>query len=77
MALTKCCCCVDLLKGVKILGIVLATLHILGIILNIVIVALYGAGSYFGVIGSGGGVAVNLLLVLAEKERKRVFLLPW
>lgn len=77
MALTKCCCCVDLLKGVKILGIVLATLHILGIIANIVQAALSEDGSYYGVIGSGLGVAVNILLVLAEKERKRVYLLPW
>lgn len=77
MPLTKCCCCVDLLKGVKILGIVLATLHIVGIIANIVLVALFGAGSYLGVIGSGVGVGVNILVILAEKERKRVFLLPW
>ena len=77
MALTKCCCCVDLLRGVKILGITLAFIHILGIIINIVVVALVGIGSYFGIFGSGLGAAVNILLALVEKERKRVYLLPW
>ncbi len=32
MGLTKCCCCIDLLKGVKILGIVLTVLNCLSII---------------------------------------------
>ena len=77
MALTHCCCCVDLLKGVKILGITLAVFHALGIIANIVLVALYGSGSYMGTIGSGLAIAINILLILAEKERRRVFLLPW
>jgi hypothetical protein len=36
MGLTKCCCCVDLLKGVKILGIVLTIGACIGIIATIV-----------------------------------------
>ena len=36
MALKTCCCCVDLLKGVKILGIVQTILCILGGISTII-----------------------------------------
>ena len=79
MGLTKCCCCVDLLGGVKILGITLAVLHIIGIIINIVAVSLQvlELQAYLGISGLGLGAAINILLVVAEKERKPEFLLPW
>ncbi len=42
MGLTKCCCCVDLLKGVKILGIVQTVLVCLFIL--IIFIAKFVAG---------------------------------
>ena len=77
MALTKCCCCVDLLKGVKILGIVSLVLTILSAIASIVSVVMNGTGSHFGLFGFGLSAACDIMLILAAKERKRVLLLPW
>ncbi len=77
MALTKCCCCVDLLKGVKILGIVLSVLTFLPIIITAISIILTGSGSIIGLCGYGPALLVNLLLVKACHEKSRVWLLPW
>ncbi len=50
MGLTKCCCCVDLLKGVKILGIVLTIVACIGIIATIVSSSKEGPNSLYELI---------------------------
>ncbi len=77
MALTKCCCCVDLLKGVKILGIVLSVLTCISIVITITSIVLSGFGNLIGLCGYGPALLVNLLLIKACHERSRVWLLPW
>ena len=79
MGVTKyCCCCFDLLVGVKIIGIVLTLFNIIGLIASIVIRAYFKQviGTYV-CIGFGFAIGVNLLLVSGASQRKRVYLLPW
>jgi hypothetical protein len=77
MALTKCCCCCDLLSGVKALGIVLAILDGLSAVAAVISIFVLGTGNYLGLIAPGVFFTVNVLLIIATKERKRVFLMPW
>ena len=63
MGLTKCCCCVDLLKGVKILGIVLIVMTGLSIIVTIVSVLATGAGSLIGLIATVPGLNFSSIFV--------------
>ncbi len=51
MGLTKCCCCVDLLKGVKILGIILTIGACIGIIATMVSLFRKGPESLYNLIG--------------------------
>jgi hypothetical protein len=77
MALKKCCCCVDLLNGVRILGIVLLVLTCLSIICTIGSIASTGEGSYVGIVGALPSLIVNALLIWACNEKKKLLLLPW
>lgn len=78
MTLTKCCSCVNLLTGVKILGIVLTTLYFMGLISYVVLSAYYELEvEAVGCMGIGFASGINLVLVIAASKKKRLYLLPW
>ncbi len=56
MAIKRCCCCVDLLKGVKILGIVLIILSCLSIAITTGLIITTGNGSFLGQLGVAPGL---------------------
>ena len=77
MGLKKCCCCVDLLHGVKTLGIVLLTLTCLSILGSIISIFTTEIEAYYGVIGALPSFVINLLLIVACNKKNRFLLLPW
>jgi hypothetical protein len=77
MAISKCCCCFDLLKGVKILGKVSLFLTLTAIVVYIALIYSTGHGSYYGIIGIIPSIIVNSLLIHACNEKRRALLLPW
>ena len=64
MGLTKCCCCVDLLKGVKILGIVLIVMECLSFAIAIGSYVTKGTGSLYGLFGIVPGAKPIKLKIL-------------
>ena len=77
MGLKKCCCCVDLLQGVKILGIVLLTMTCLSILGSIITAFTTEVEAYYGIAGALPSLIINLLLIIACNKRNRFLLLPW
>ena len=79
MALPKfCCCCVNLLTGVKILGTVLTLLYSFALIAYIVLCVYFKLEiETLQCIGFGFASGINLMLVSAASQRKRVHLLFW
>ena len=77
MAISKCCCCFDLRKGVKILGKVSLFLTFTAAAISIAFKLKTGRGSYYGIIGAIPSIIVDLLLIHACNEKRRALLLPW
>jgi hypothetical protein len=73
MGLTKCCCCVDLLKGVKILGIVLIVLTCLSIAITIGSIIGTGSGSLYGLFGVGPGLYFKAFYIIKSLNIQRLY----
>jgi hypothetical protein len=77
MAISKCCCCFDLRRGVKILGGVSLPLTLIAATMSIAFILKTGRGlSYYGIIGAIP-IIVDSLLIHACNEKRRALLLPW
>jgi hypothetical protein len=71
MAISQCCCCFDLLKGVKILGKVSLFLTFTAAAISMAFKLNTGRGSYYKIIGAISSIIVDLLLIHACNEKRK------